>query len=102
MYQVWEQVLLTFGMLSFQFVGGEIHEQFKVTCLGVLGFPGGSDDKDSACNVGDPGSIPGSGRSPGEGIGNQLQYSSFKNSIDREAWQSTVHGVTKSQTWLNN
>ena len=56
----------------------------------------------TAYNAGDPGSIPGSGRSLGEGIGNPLQYSSFKNSIDRGAWQSTVHGVTRSQTWLNN
>ena len=46
------------------------------------GFPGGSDDKTSACNVGDPGSIPGSGRSPGEGNGNPLQYSCLENSMD--------------------
>ena len=63
-----------------------------------LGFPGGSDDKESVCNVGDLGSIPGSGRSPGEGNGNPLQCSSVENPMDRGAWWATVHGVTKSQT----
>ena len=52
----------------------------------MWGFPGGSDGKASAYNVGDPGSIPGSGRSPGEGNGNPLQYSRLENSMDREAW----------------
>ena len=51
-----------------------------------VGFPGGSEGKASAYNVGDLGSIPGSGRSPGEGNGNPLQYSCLKNSMDREAW----------------
>ena len=62
------------------------------------GFPGGSDSKESACNAGDPGSIPGSGRSPGEGNSNPLQYSCLENPIDREAWWATVHGVAESQT----
>ena len=54
------------------------------------GFPGGSDSKESACNAGDPGSIPGSGRSPGAGNGNPLQYSYLENSMDREAsWETT-------------
>ena len=61
-------------------------------------FPGGSDSKASAYNVGDLGSIPGSGRSPGEGNGNPLQYSCLENPIDREAWYATGHGVTKSRT----
>ena len=61
------------------------------------GFPGGSDGKDSSCSVGDLGLIPGSGRSPGEGNGNPLQYCC----LDRGAWQATVHGVTKSRTRLN-
>ena len=61
------------------------------------GFPGGSDGKESACNAGDLGLIPGSGRSFGEGNGNLLQYSSLENPIDREAWRATVHGVTKSR-----
>ena len=60
-----------------------------------MGFSGGSDDKESACNAGDLGLNPRSGRSPGEGNGNPLLYSSVKNSMDREPWQSTVHGVTK-------
>ena len=63
-----------------------------------MGFPGGSDGKDSACNAGDLGSIPGSGRYPGEGNGNALQYSGLENPMDRGAWQATVHGVAKSWT----
>ena len=61
-------------------------------------FPGGSDGKASACNAGDPGSIPGLGRSPGEGNGNPLQYSCLENPLDKGAWLATVHGVAKSQT----
>ena len=49
----------------------------------VMGFPGGSDGKESACNTKDPGSVPGSGRSPGEGHGNPLQYSCLENPMDR-------------------
>ena len=64
----------------------------------MLGFPGGSDGKDSACTVGDPSSIPGLGRSPGGGHGNPLQCSCLENPIDRGAWKAIVHGVTKSQT----
>ena len=56
-----------------------------------MGFPGGSDGKESACNVGDLGSIPGLGRYPGEGNGNQLQYSCLENSKDRGAWWAVVH-----------
>ena len=62
------------------------------------GFPGGSDGKESAGNAGDPGLIPGLGRSPGEGNGNPLQYSCLENSIDRGAWQTTAHAVSKSWT----
>ena len=68
----------------------------------MWGFPGGSDGKESACNAGDLGSIPGLGRSPGEGNGNPLQYSCLENPMDREACQATVHGVTKSQTRVSN
>ena len=57
-----------------------------------MGFPGGSDGKESACNAGDPGSIPGSGRSLQEGTGNPLQYSCLGNPMDRGAWQTTGHG----------
>ena len=67
-----------------------------------MGFPGGSDSKEPACNEGDPGLIPGLGRSPGEGNGYPLQYSFLENSMDRGAWRATVHGVTKSQTQLSN
>ena len=61
-----------------------------------MGYPGGSDDKESACNVGDLGLIPGSGRSPGERNGYPLQYSCLENSVDQGSWWATVHGVTKS------
>ena len=61
-------------------------------------FPGGSEGKASAYSVGDPGSIPGSGRSPEEGNGNPLQYSCLENPIDGGAWWAAVHGVTKSRT----
>ena len=60
-----------------------------------LGFPHSSVSKVFACNDGDPGSIPGLGRSPGEGNGNPLQYSCLENPKDRGAWQATVHGVTR-------
>ena len=65
-------------------------------------FPGGSEVKASACNAGDLGSIPGSGRFPGEGNGNPLQYSCLENPMGGGAWWATVHGVAKSQTWLND
>ena len=65
-------------------------------------FTGGTDDKKSACSAGDPGSISGLGRSPGEGNGNPLQYSCLENPMDRGAWWAAVHEVTKSQTRLSN
>ena len=64
----------------------------------VAGLPSGSVGQESACSAGDPGSIPGSGRFPGEGNGNPLQYSCLENSMDRGARQATVHRVTKSRT----
>ena len=64
----------------------------------MRGFPGSSAGKESTCNAGDPSSIPGWGRSPGEGNGSLLQHSLLENSMDRGAWQATVHGVTESQT----
>ena len=67
-----------------------------------MGFPGGSDGKESAHNAGDLGSIPGSGKSPGEGNGNPLQYSCLENSMNRRAWWATDRGVAKSWTGLNN
>ena len=71
-------------------------------CVHRLTFPGGSDCKASAYNVGDMGSIPESGRSPGEGNGNPLQYSCLENPMGRGAWWSTDHEVAKSQTWLSD
>ena len=59
------------------------------------GFPVSSAAKELACNAGDPGLIPGSGRSTGEGISYPLQYSGLENSMERVAWKSTVHGVAK-------
>ena len=60
--------------------------------------PGDSDNTESACNVGDPGSISGLGRSPGEGNDNPLQYSYLENPMNRGAWWAKVHGVTNSPT----
>ena len=64
-------------------------------------FPGGSEVKASACNSGNLGLIPGSGRSPGEGNDNPLQYSCLENPVDGGVWWATVHGVSKSWTWLS-
>ena len=75
---------------------------FGVFCYVVRGFPCGSDSNESACKSGDLGSIPGSRRSPGEGNGYPLQYSSLENPMDRGAWRATVHGVAKSQTRLSD
>ena len=66
-----------------------------------MGFPDGSDSKESACNARDLGLIPRSGRSPAERNGYSLQYSCLENSMDRGAWQAIVHGATKSLTQLN-
>ena len=75
--------------------------KFRGICFHTLesmGFCGGSDYKESVCNAGDLNSIPGSGRSPGGGHGNPLQYSCLENSMDRGAWWTTVHRVIKSWT----
>ena len=69
---------------------------FSWTPKSQQSFPGGSDGKESACNEGDLGSIPESGRSPEEGHGNWLQYSCLEDSMDRRAWQAIVHGIRKS------
>ena len=69
------------------------------------GFPGSSTVKNPPANSGDVGLIPGSGRCPGEGTGNPLQYSCLGNPMDREAWRATVHGITKeldTTEWLNS
>ena len=67
-----------------------------------MGFPCGLAGKESACNEGDLGSIPGLGRPPGEGNGNPLQCFCLENPMDREADQAIVHGVAKSRTALND
>ena len=74
----------------------------RIDRFNARGFPGGSDGKESACNVGAPGLIPELGRSPEEGNGNLLQYSCLENSMDRGAWQAIVHSIAKSQTRLSN
>ena len=74
----------------------------RSTKLMCLGFPGGSDGKESACNAGYLGSILVSGRSPGEGNGNTLQYTCLENPKDEGAWWATVHRVAKSQTQLSD
>ena len=67
-----------------------------------MDFAGGSDGKESACNEGDPGSVPKSGRYPGGGHGNPLQYSCLENPMDRGAWRLQSTGVTKSRTQLSD
>ena len=67
-----------------------------------MGLPGDSDSKESVCDVGDLGLIPGLGRSPGGGHGNWLQYSCLENPMDRGAWRATVHGISKSGIWLSD
>ena len=67
-----------------------------------MGFLGGSDGKETACNVGDLESISGLGQSPVGGNGNPFQYSCLENSMDRGAWWVTVHGVAKHRTRLSN
>ena len=75
---------------------------YVVSAQRVWGFPGGSDGKEASWKAGDPGSIPGLGRSPGEGSGDPLQYSCLENPMNRGAWWATVHGVAKSQTRLSD
>ena len=72
------------------------------TILEYLDFPCGSGGKVSAYNAGDPGSIPGLGRPPGEGNGHPLQYSCLENPMDRRAWRAVVHQVAESQTRLSD
>ena len=71
------------------------HVSYKEPLGASLDFPHSSVSKESACNAGDLGSIPGLGRSPGEGNGNPLQYSCVENPMERGAWWATVHGVAR-------
>ena len=74
----------------------DLHKHFP------WGFPGSSDSRESAYNAAEPDSIPGSGRSLGEGNGNPLQYSCLENPMDRGPWWATIHRVKKSQTGLSD
>ena len=78
----------------------------KLVLFSLLIFIGGFlsdlDGKESACSAGDPSSIPGLGKSPGEGHGSPLQYSCLENPMDGGAWWATVHGVAKIRTQLSN
>ena len=86
-------------------INGETMQTVRYIIWGAakskMSFPGGFEGKASACNAGDPGSIPESGRSPREGNGNPLQYSCLENAMDGGAWEAAVHGVTKSWTQLS-
>ena len=84
-------LLYTFFIFCHVYSLGSVEAQFHA----LWGFPVGSEVKASASNAGDPGSIPGSGRSPGEGNGNPLQHSCLENPMDRGAWRETVHGVAE-------
>ena len=99
--------------LSHPYIANSLARYWYLACLwefseaylchqNIQGFPGGSDSKESAWNMGDLGFIPGSGRSPEEENGYPLQYSCLENSMDRRAWWAIVHGVTKRGTWLSN
>ena len=98
-------------MLKILTMGGKQHEKYRCGYLWeqtldignlTASKPFSSDGKVSACNAGDLGSIPGPGRSPGEGNGNPLQYSCLENPMDGGAWGATVHGVAESRTQLSD
>ena len=93
---------LAFNFESFLVFLGICHNRSEKKMLVGFGFPCGSDGKESACNVGDLGSISGLGRSPGKGNGNPFQYFCLGNPTDRGTWWATVHEVAKSWAWLNN
>ena len=91
---------------AFFFCPGETNFHFREPCknwfgLSLMASPGDS-GQESACSEVEQGTVSGWGRSPGEGIGNPLQYPCLENSMDRGAWWARVNGVTKSQTWLSN
>ena len=96
--QTWYEVNITsLWIEGLELVGIEGDGNLGST-INRMGFPCSSVDKESACNAGDPGSIPGLGRSPGEGNGNPLQYSCLENPMDSGSCQAAVHVVAKSQT----
>ena len=89
-------------LADFMFLGSKITADGDCSHEIKRCFLGGSDGKASASNAGDPGSIPGLGRSPGEGNGDPLQYSCLENPMDGGAWYPTIHGVEKSRTRLSD
>ena len=93
-----DAVLIHLAFLGSQCLG----RWFDMTLLSHWGFPGDSESKESACSAGNPGSIPGLGKSPGEGNGNPLQCSCLDSPMDRGAWNVTVHGAAKSWTQLSD
>ena len=97
--QFMKTVIKSICMYVMIFLPKSLGTRIIFTCLyGNVIFPVDSEGKESTCNPRDRGSIPGSGRSPGEGNGNPLQYSYLENSMDRGAWWAIVHGVTKNWT----
>ena len=102
--KTWGYIILIL-ILLLSFVGSNllgVPRRYLWGSFTWLGILGGSDGKESACNAGDPASILGSGGFTREGNGNPLQYSCLENSMDRGAWQTTIHGVAKSWTWLSD
>ena len=93
--QMWHKQFLLLMPSSFWYFFYGIFREF-------MGFPHSSLGKESPCDAGDRGSVPGSGRSPGERNGNPLQYSCLENPMDRRAWWATIHEVAKSRTWHSN
>ena len=94
----WQSPRLEKKYLPFTLLSGhkQVTQSFQTSAHSLVNmYGGGSDGKASAYNEGDPGSIPGSGRSPGEGNRNPLQYSCLENPMDRGAWLATVHGINK-------
>ena len=86
-----------------KFCAHVVGKEISTTPMEIIqSLPCSSNGKESACNTGDPDSIPGSGRSSDEGNGNPLQYSWLENPMDRGAWQATVYGIAKSWTRLRD
>ena len=95
---LWREQYLVVCFLSQEYLGGRRLQHLTF----ILGFPGGSDGEEFSCSAGDPGSIPGSGRCPGEWHGNPLQYSCLGTSVGGGTWKATVHAVAKSWKQLND
>ena len=104
--QRWRKIYLSykhkFLKVGYRYLNISQNRHKVKSMISILDFPGGSEVKASAWNVGDLCSIPVSGRSPGEGNGNPLQHSCLENPMEGGAQQATVHGVTKSQTGLSD